>query len=169
MRKLNVTSQGGGTVTHELTEALVTIGRNAGNVIQLDDPSVSGQHAQLQLDGDDYQLTDLDSTNGTRVNGNVVKTAMLRPGDRLRFGKVDVAYVSDSNEAAQPLPAPAPVQATLADVSARPADFANASPFPNRKAQRDPARTAIFALVGIAILAWLGSMIALLQMQPPAP
>jgi pSer/pThr/pTyr-binding forkhead associated (FHA) protein len=169
MRKLNVTSQGGGTVMHELTETLVTIGRNAGNLIQLDDPSVSGQHAQLQLAGDDYELTDLDSTNGTRVNGNTVKTATLRPGDRVRFGKVDAAYVSDSNEPAQPLPAPELAQAHPADVSARPADFANASPFPNRKTQRDPTRTAIFALVGIAILAWLGSMLALLQMQPPAP
>jgi pSer/pThr/pTyr-binding forkhead associated (FHA) protein len=169
MRNLNVTSQGGGTVTHELSETLVTIGRNVGNVIQLDDPSVSGQHAQLQLAGDDYQLTDLDSTNGTRVNGSVVKTVTLRAGDRVRFGKVEVAYVSDSNEAAQPLPTPQPVEAQVADVSARPADFANASPFPNRKAQRDSVRAALFALVAVAILAFIASMIALLQMQPPAP
>jgi hypothetical protein len=52
-------------------------------------------------------------------------------------------------------------------VSARPADFANASPFPRRKEQRDPVRTAIYAAVGIAVLAFLGSMIALALMQPP--
>ncbi len=53
-------------------------------------------------------------------------------------------------------------------MSARPADFANASPFPRRNAKRDPVRTAIFAAAGVALLAFLASMIALLTMQPPS-
>ena len=49
----------------------------------------------------------------------------------------------------------------------RPADFANASPFPSRKKKKDPARAAILAAVALAFAAFLGSMIALLMMEPP--
>jgi hypothetical protein len=55
-----------------------------------------------------------------------------------------------------------------AELSARPADFANASPFPGRKEKQDRARTAILAAVGLAFVAFLASMIALALMRPPA-
>jgi pSer/pThr/pTyr-binding forkhead associated (FHA) protein len=169
MRKLNVGSDAGRMVSHELTEALITIGRAPDNLIQLDDPSVSGRHAQLQLVGEDYHLKDLESTNGTRVNGNAITTTMLRAGDRIRFGKVEASFECETAGSAQPLPVQAAVQASPAEISARPADFANASPFARRKMQRDPVRTAIFGAVAVAILAFVGSMVALLQMQPPMP
>jgi hypothetical protein len=47
-------------------------------------------------------------------------------------------------------------------MSAAPVDFANASPFPRRKKDQDPVRTAILAGAGIAVLAFLGSMMAVL-------
>jgi hypothetical protein len=53
-------------------------------------------------------------------------------------------------------------------LSARPADFANASPFPSRTKTKDPARTAILAAAAIAIAAFLASMIALFLARPPA-
>jgi pSer/pThr/pTyr-binding forkhead associated (FHA) protein len=168
MVKLTVTAPGG-NVAHELTEASITLGRSPENLIVIDDPSVSSRHAQLQLAGEDYQLKDLDSTNGTRVNGQVITTVTLRGGDRIRFGKVEACFECEQASAAQPLPVLAEVEAKVAEVSARPADFANASPFPGRKSQRDPMRLAIFAAVAVAFLAFLGSMVALLQMQPPSP
>jgi hypothetical protein len=60
------------------------------------------------------------------------------------------------------------VEARPAELSARPADFANASPFPSRKKTKDPARTAILAAAAVAIVAFLASMIALFLMRPPA-
>ena len=167
MRKLNVSSPGGATTSFELAEAVITIGRGADNLIHLEDPSVSGRHAQISVSGDVYELRDLDSTNGTRVNGTSVTTATLQPGDRIKFGKVEACFECQLTTAEQPLPVLPEVEARPAEVSARPADFANASPFPKRTTESDPVRLALFAAAGVAILAFLGSMIALMQMQPP--
>lgn len=167
MRRLTVTSEAGQSV-HELTDALVTVGRAAENGIVLADASVSGRHAQLQAAGDTYQLTDLDSTNGTRVNGESVRSVLLQPGDRIRFGKVEACFECQTSDEAQPLPRLEEAQAQPAEASTRPADFANASPFQKRRSQRDAARLAIYAAAGLAILAFLGSMLALAQMHAPA-
>src|ERR1700730_10211507 len=58
--------------------APVTIGREEGNLLRLNDERVSRFHAKVQLDSDDIILTDLESTNGTRVNGRVVQIRRLR-------------------------------------------------------------------------------------------
>lgn len=162
-----MSSPGGAVTSFELAEAVITIGRGPDNVVHLEDPSVSGRHAQISVTGDVYELRDLDSTNGTRVNGTSVTTATLQPGDRLKFGKVEACFECQLPTAEQPPPVLPEVEARPAEVSARPVDFANASPFPKRASETDPARLALFAAAGIAILAFIGSMIALMQMQPP--
>jgi pSer/pThr/pTyr-binding forkhead associated (FHA) protein len=65
----------------------VTIGREEGNVLRLNDERVSRFHAKIQQDSDDIILTDLESTNGTRVNGTVVQIRRLRFGDRISVGR----------------------------------------------------------------------------------
>jgi pSer/pThr/pTyr-binding forkhead associated (FHA) protein len=65
----------------------VTIGREEGNCLRLNDERVSRYHAKVQQDGDDIILTDLESTNGTRVNGNIVQIRRLRYGDRVCLGR----------------------------------------------------------------------------------
>lgn len=65
----------------------VTIGREEGNLLRLNDERVSRFHAKVQIDNDDVILTDLESTNGTRVNGRVVQIRRLRPGDRVAVGR----------------------------------------------------------------------------------
>ncbi len=70
---------------HDLTDEVITIGRAPDNMIVIDDPSVSGRHAQLRLAGEVYRLKDLESTNGTRVNGIPVTETALRFDDRIRF------------------------------------------------------------------------------------
>src|SRR5436189_4510499 len=61
----------------------VSIGREEGNLLRLNDERVSRFHAKVQVDNSEIILTDLDSTNGTRVNNNVVQIRRLRPGDRV--------------------------------------------------------------------------------------
>jgi pSer/pThr/pTyr-binding forkhead associated (FHA) protein len=168
MARLVITTPSGG-VPHELTEPVITIGRAPENTLQLEDPSVSGRHAQLEQIGEDWQLTDLDSTNGTRVNGELIKTATLRRGDRIRLGKLEACYECEMPEEAQPLPALQEMEARPAQVSARPVDFANASPFQRRRVEKDPVRLAAFAAAGLALLAFIGSMLALAQMRAPMP
>jgi pSer/pThr/pTyr-binding forkhead associated (FHA) protein len=65
----------------------VTIGREEGNVIQLNDERVSRFHVKIQSDGDRLVLTDLESTNGTRVNGEDVRLRVLKSGDLIQLGR----------------------------------------------------------------------------------
>lgn len=151
---------------HELVEQLVTIGRAPDNSVVVEDASVSGHHAQLESIGDSYRLKDLESTNGTRVNGLPVTETTLRFDDRIRFGGVEARFEPDVR-GSQPLPEVAEVQAQAAEMSAAPVDFANASPFRSRAKERDPSRTAVFAAAGIAVFAFIISMVAVLAMHAP--
>jgi pSer/pThr/pTyr-binding forkhead associated (FHA) protein len=65
----------------------ITIGREEGNLLRLNDERVSRFHAKVQHDNGEIILTDLDSTNGTRVNGNTVQIRRLRIGDRISIGR----------------------------------------------------------------------------------
>ena len=154
-------------ITHELVEDLITIGRAEDNMIVIADPSISSHHAHLQLAGETYRLKDLDSTNGTCVNGIPATETALRFDDRIRFGGVEGRYEADTR-GSQPLPQLEKIEAKLADLSTAPVDFANASPFPRQKEQKDPTRTAIFVGSAILLLVFLGSMIAVLMMHAPA-
>jgi pSer/pThr/pTyr-binding forkhead associated (FHA) protein len=167
MPRLILRSPEMGPITHELTDEAITLGRSPDNMIVLDDPSVSGRHAQLQRSGDVYRLKDLESTNGTHVNNETITEVTLRIGDRLRFGKVEARFEADPSGGVQPLPAPAAIEAKPAETSVRPSDFANASPFPRRKDERDPVRTAVLVVAAVAVLAFLGSMIAVFLMHAP--
>src|SRR3954466_7771873 len=128
MPKLIVTTEAQGKVAYEFSEDLITIGRAPDCMIVLDDPSVSGHHAQLELAGDSYKLKDLESTNGTRVNGIPIKDSVLRFDDRIRFGGVEARFESDTR-GSQPLPTMQEIDARGAEKSAAPVDFENASPF----------------------------------------
>lgn len=153
--------------THELTDERITIGRAPDNMLQIDDPSVSGRHAQLLLIDERYQLVDLGSTNGTRVNSELVTDTFLRVGDRIRFGKVEARYESVATGEAQPLPEASEIEARPAETSEKPADFANASPFPNRQKEKDTVATGVLAAAAVAIVAFLASMLGLLQIHGP--
>jgi pSer/pThr/pTyr-binding forkhead associated (FHA) protein len=79
----------------------VTIGREEGNVLRLNDERVSRFHAKIQFDNGEVILTDLESTNGTRVNGNVVQIRRLRAGDRVGIGRSLLLFGSDAEIAAR--------------------------------------------------------------------
>src|SRR3982751_3175762 len=98
-------------VTHELVDEAITIGRGADNTIVVNDPSISTHHAQLLLEGDTYRLKDLDSTNGTRVNGKPVTESVLRVDDRIRFGAAEAKYQSSRVCAAKAIPDPGEIKA----------------------------------------------------------
>jgi hypothetical protein len=72
----------------------ITIGREEGNTIQLNDERVSRFHAKIQCDQDKLILTDLESTNGTKVNGEETQIRILRFGDVVSIGKTSLLYGS---------------------------------------------------------------------------
>ena len=73
----------------------VTIGREEGNVLRLNDERVSRFHAKIQFDNNEIIITDLESTNGTRVNGNVVQIRRLQVGDRIGVGRSLLLFGSE--------------------------------------------------------------------------
>ena len=85
-----------------LTTAKCTIGRASESDIELPVDSVSSRHAQLEKTGGGWLLTDLQSTNGTFVNDRRIDSAELKPGDRVRFGEVEVKFADDASEPAPP-------------------------------------------------------------------
>lgn len=76
----------------EDTAAPITIGREEGNSIQLNDERVSRFHIKIQLDHDDLVLTDLESTNGTKVNGEEIQLRILRHGDMITVGRSTMLF-----------------------------------------------------------------------------
>jgi pSer/pThr/pTyr-binding forkhead associated (FHA) protein len=60
--------------------------------IVIDHPTVSAQHAVLLRTGASYSLKDLNSTNGTQINGDFVTDAELKDGDTIRFGSVAAVF-----------------------------------------------------------------------------
>src|SRR6516165_10778885 len=95
----------------------VSIGREEGNSLRLNDERVSRFHAKVQVDGDDYILTDLESTNGTRVNGTAVQIRRLRIGDRVGVGRSLLLFGSNEEIAAR--------MASLAGVASSPPPFSD--------------------------------------------
>jgi len=75
-----------GRVFNELAPP-ITIGREEGNTIQLNDERVSRFHLKIQDDNERLVLTDLESTNGTKVNGEDIQLRILRHGDMISVGR----------------------------------------------------------------------------------
>jgi len=72
----------------------LTIGREEGNSVQLNDERVSRCHLKIQEDEEKLVLTDLESTNGTKVNGENVQAWILRPGDVIALGRTVLLFGS---------------------------------------------------------------------------
>ena len=152
---------------HELVDEAITIGRGPDNTIVVNDPSISTHHAQLLLEGDTYRLKDLDSTNGTRVNGKPVTEAVLRFDDRIRFGAAEARYESSEAGGSKPLPKPEEIKAQFAEAGAELHHLSSASPLRRQEQRNDPVRTGILVGLGIVLLVFLGSIIAVLMMHAP--
>jgi pSer/pThr/pTyr-binding forkhead associated (FHA) protein len=83
----------------QLTKDRTTLGRRPYNDIVIDNLAVSGEHAVLQMMANEVYLEDLNSTNGTYVNGKAVKKQLLQNNDTVEIGKYKIKYI---NEAANP-------------------------------------------------------------------
>ncbi len=75
------------------------VGRSRRNQVSIDDQSVSSTHAKVELADGAWTLYDLESRNGTRINDAETKVGKLKPGDSVRFGKINVTFEVDEAEA----------------------------------------------------------------------
>lgn len=85
----------------QLSKDRTSLGRRPYNDIVIDNLAVSGEHAVLQMSGNEVYVEDLNSTNGTYVNGKTVKKQLLQNGDFVEIGKYRIQYVSEAAEPAR--------------------------------------------------------------------
>lgn len=80
----------------QLTKDRTTLGRRPYNDIVIDNLAVSGEHAVIHMNGPEVVLEDLNSTNGTYVNGKAIKKQALQNGDGIEVGKYKIRFVGDN-------------------------------------------------------------------------
>ncbi len=96
MAKLVLSLNGAVQGEFELDQERFTIGRKPENDIQIDNLAVSGKHSMIITILDDSFLEDLGSTNGTYVNGKLVKKHALKDGDVIAIGKHELKYINEN-------------------------------------------------------------------------
>ena len=152
--------------TYPLEGNEISIGRDTGNAIALNDAEISRKHARLLWKGSGYVLEDLGSTNGTFVNGNRLSGSVpLKSGDGVSFGEnvalvyeavldVNATMVSSSKMAtaapvqSPPAPAPAPAPVYSGQVPAGPA--------PQAKKKSGSSRVVLIVIIAIVLCLILG-------------
>lgn len=92
----------------QLTKERTTLGRRPYNDLVIDNLAVSGEHAAFLLEGDNALVEDLNSTNGTYVNGKAVRRQALAHGDLVEIGKYKIRFVGEGQELSAPVPVAAP-------------------------------------------------------------
>ncbi len=80
----------------QLTKDRTSLGRRPYNDIVIDNLAVSGEHAVLQMTGNEVHLEDLNSTNGTYVNGKAVKKQLMQNNDTIEIGKYKIKFVNEN-------------------------------------------------------------------------
>ncbi len=83
----------------QLSKDRTTLGRRPYNDIVIDNLAVSGEHAVLLMAGNEVYLEDLNSTNGTYVNGKAVKKQLLQNSDTVEIGKYKIKYINEAPSA----------------------------------------------------------------------
>jgi predicted component of type VI protein secretion system len=130
MAKLVILSQGMNGRVHELKADKTTIGRVEDNTFQIAEPSVSSHHCEVLLRGNEVVIKDLNSTNGTFINDEKISESVLKPGQTLRLGQIELrledgapapaaAAAAASAPAAAPAPAPAKKSETVTRTTTR--------------------------------------------------
>src|SRR5215469_2581945 len=122
MAKLVVLSAGLNGRSHELNVDKTTIGRVDDNTFQVADPSVSSHHCEVLLRGNEVVIRDLNSTNGTFINGEKISESVLKAGQTLRLGQIELQLLTEG----MPMPT---ATATSAPAPAAPTPAASAAPF----------------------------------------
>jgi len=82
----------------ELEQPVISIGRDRSNDLQLHDTEVSRRHGELRLEDDEFALIDLESANGSYVNGERIEQQALGSGDRLTLGRTVLLFTAQGHQ-----------------------------------------------------------------------
>jgi pSer/pThr/pTyr-binding forkhead associated (FHA) protein len=168
MAKLVILTQGLTGRAHELNVDRTTIGRVEDNLFQIAESSISSHHCEVLLRGSDVVIKDLNSTNGTFINGEQITESVLKPGQTLRLGQVELKLETGTSAsapattpapAAAPAPGPAkkPLEATMViprgvslselEGGGRPSGFDTSKEFSKKR-----NRSGIYFWIGVGIV-----------------
>src|ERR1051325_8427134 len=145
MPTLSIQLPGLPPVSHVLKDDTITIGRMKGNTIVIEDSSISLMHAKITRKNSEFLLKDLNSTNGTSVNGQPIGEVLLRDRDKVQFAEISCQFLTDAVEQVvssgavpavpSPLPARQPPAVPAISVTAAPAAPIAKSP-PGRRSRQ---------------------------------
>ncbi len=152
--------------THDFVDNKLAVGRLSDNEVQLEEGSVSSRHAEIVLQGEEAVLRDLNSTNGTFLNGERVEgETNIRGGDEIHFGNVRAVFEELAAAAPAVVSIETPVSEEISQEGAlekgRPKGFHNMSPIPKGEAPRDILSIVAWSCVGIGLLAGLYALYAI--------
>src|SRR5215469_16726338 len=142
MAKLVVLTQSMAGRSYDLATERTTVGRVEDNAIQIAEPSVSSRHCEILLRGEDVVIKDLGSTNGTFINGEKITEGVLKAGQTLRLGNIELKLDTPGAPAA---PAPASTSsppAAPATPPPAPATTPPAATAPPTQAKKETAKAA---------------------------
>ncbi|EGJ11343.1 MULTISPECIES: FHA domain-containing protein [Rubrivivax] len=161
MGKLVVSLDGVVIKEVQITKDKTTLGRRPYNDIVIDNLAVSGEHAVLQMVGADVFIEDLNSTNGTYINGKAIKKQLLAHDDTVEIGKYKIKYLTEDStdyertmvmRPAQPSPPPfasaGPTRSGHAPIAAAPAGSASIKVLNGAAAGREVTLTKVVTTVG---------------------
>lgn len=166
MAKIQYTTPEGATGELELTADRMTLGRADDNLLIIDDASVSSHHGEVTLDGDSWILTDLGSTNGTKVGGQRVERVELGTGGNFALGNVECVFVGDY---AAPAAAPAysaPVTRSMSSggYGSTAIDRSRRKGFGPKAKEKNPGNGLLMLLGVVALLACGAAVFMFTQM-----
>jgi pSer/pThr/pTyr-binding forkhead associated (FHA) protein len=157
MGKLVVSLDGVVIKEVQVTKDKTTLGRRPYNDIVIDNLAVSGEHAVLQMAGNDVFIEDLNSTNGTYINGKAVKKQLLAHNDTVEIGKYKIKYLVEDGvdyEKTMIMKPGSPMPGQPTTPSAERATFAHTMPAPTNSGfgglASSPGSAAIKVLNGAA-------------------
>lgn len=166
MARLVLLSEGLTGRTFELKVEKTTVGRVEDNTFQIPETSVSSHHAEILLRGSEVVIKDLNSTNGTFINGEKVSESVLKPGQILRLGMIEMRL--ETGEGAPPTTGPATSKKSLDQTrvipqgvkldeleGARSLSFGGQKGFEKKSNKATIAFIIFAALVGGALIIWL--------------
>jgi len=97
MAKLVILNQGMTGRSHDLKVDTTTIGRVDDNTFPISEASVSSHHCEVLLRGAEVLVRDLNSTNGTYINGEKITESVLKPGQTLRLGQIELRLEAEGS------------------------------------------------------------------------
>jgi pSer/pThr/pTyr-binding forkhead associated (FHA) protein len=157
MAKLVIQNQGMTGRVCELHTDRTTVGRVEDNTFQIADPSVSSHHCEVHLRGTEIFIRDLNSTNGTFINDARVTESVLKPGQTLKLGQVELKLevegaappaASAKRQVDSTMIMPRGISLDQLEKSGRPAGFDSGTVFSKKKNQANR-----YFLIGVILIA----------------